>query len=148
MFCRGARQQSSEPQVRGGRAPPARPPSPACMHPTLGRPRSYYAHFKMAIAPGEGRPRDILSAMVPAAVIDPSSTGPMSGRLVVDLFADLLSFIRTEALDRLGKQTGSSIADEKICWVLTVPAIWDDAAKVFMRHAALKAVRAGWGGVG
>ena len=95
----------------------------------------------MAIAPGESRPRDILSAMVPAAVIDPSAGGPLSGRLVVDLFADLLSFIRTEALDRLGKQTGSSIADDKICWVLTVPAIWDDAAKIFMRHAALKAVR-------
>lgn len=97
----------------------------------------------MAIAPGEGRPREILSAMVPAAVIDPASAGPMSGRLVVDLFADLLSFIRTEALDRLLKQTGSNITDDKICWVLTVPAIWDDAAKTFMRHAAVKAVSGG-----
>jgi hypothetical protein len=55
--------------------------------------------------------------------------------------ADLLSFIRVEALDRLAKQTGSTIASDRICWVLTVPAIWDDAAKIFMRHAALKAVR-------
>jgi hypothetical protein len=40
----------------------------------------------MAIAPGEGRPREILSAMVQAASVDPSADGPLSGRLVVDLF--------------------------------------------------------------
>ena len=105
--------------------------------------RSYYAHFKMAIAPGEIRPREILSAMVPASEVIPALADPMSGRLVVDLFADLLSFIRTEALDRLLRQTGSNITDDKICWVLTVPAIWDDATKRFMRHAAVKAVSGG-----
>ena len=95
----------------------------------------------MAIAPGEGRPREILSAMVPGLEVVPASADPMSGRLIVDLFADLLSVIRTEVLDRLDhhlKQT--DITEDKICWVLTVPAIWDDAAKTFMRHAAVKAV--------
>ena len=32
--------------------------------------------------------------------------------------------------------TGGGLRDEDIHWVLTVPAIWNDAAKQFMREAA------------
>lgn len=30
--------------------------------------------------------------------------------------------------------------DGEILWVLTVPAIWDDSAKVFMREAAIEVI--------
>ncbi|KAK3607274.1 hypothetical protein CHS0354_002895 [Potamilus streckersoni] len=38
--------------------------------------------------------------------------------------------------DRLG---GDEIREDEITWVLTVPAIWNDAAKQFMREAAVEA---------
>jgi len=48
----------------------------------------------------------------------------------------VLAFIREEAEDR-ARQMGMGVAE--VGWVLTVPAIWDDAGKSFMRLAALEA---------
>ncbi|KAK3577257.1 hypothetical protein CHS0354_030542 [Potamilus streckersoni] len=38
-----------------------------------------------------------------------------------------------------GRLTGDEIRENEITWVLTVPAIWNDAAKQFMREAAVEA---------
>jgi molecular chaperone DnaK (HSP70) len=51
----------------------------------------------------------------------------------------LLAFIKREALDRLATQHGGRVDEGKIGWVITVPAIWDDEAKAFMRAAAKEA---------
>jgi len=55
---------------------------------------------------------------------------------LIDVIAKVLEYIRVEALDR-----ARSMALEvgNISWVLTVPAIWDESAKRFMRQAAYQA---------
>lgn len=60
--------------------------------------------------------------------------------LIVDLISDYLREIRLVALQDVKNHTGSSEFDEtKIRWCLTIPAIWDDAAKQLMEQAAQKA---------
>ena len=36
------------------------------------------------------------------------------------------------------KDRGNAQQEENIKWIITVPAIWEDAAKQFMRDAAIK----------
>ncbi|XP_019622014.1 PREDICTED: heat shock 70 kDa protein 12A-like [Branchiostoma belcheri] len=59
----------------------------------------------------------------------------------IDIFAHAMRYLKDHML-RAIKLTVSSeneLEDDDICWVLTVPAIWDDSAKQFMRQAAYKA---------
>ncbi|CAH1264037.1 HSPA12B [Branchiostoma lanceolatum] len=51
----------------------------------------------------------------------------------LDVFAHALRYLK----DHMLKAT--TLKNDDICWVLTVPAIWDDSAKQFMRQAAYKA---------
>ncbi|XP_062593077.1 heat shock 70 kDa protein 12A-like [Saccostrea cucullata] len=53
----------------------------------------------------------------------------------IDVFSHAIKFMKNHLVDSL-KQKGTSIVEEEIFWVLTVPAIWDDPAKQFMRTAA------------
>ena len=39
---------------------------------------------------------------------------------------------------QLESDGGYTILEEEIVWVITVPAIWDDNVKEFMREAATK----------
>jgi len=59
--------------------------------------------------------------------------------LIIDLVADYLREISLIALSDVKNHTGSTIDETRICWCLTVPAIWDDAAKQLMEKAAKKA---------
>ncbi|MEZ5673610.1 MAG: Hsp70 family protein, partial [Thiotrichaceae bacterium] len=59
--------------------------------------------------------------------------------LLIDLVADYLREIRLIALQDIKNHTGSAIDETRIRWCLTVPAIWDDAAKQLMEQAAKKA---------
>ena len=53
------------------------------------------------------------------------------------VFSEAIGFLKQHLLDTLNKKdTGVKTSD--IHWVLTVPAIWDDPAKQFMREAAEK----------
>ena len=52
------------------------------------------------------------------------------------VFAACINFIRDHLMKTLKTTTGDAVAADKIHWVLTVPAIWTDAAKQFMREAA------------
>lgn len=55
----------------------------------------------------------------------------------IDVFSAAINFLRGHLLDTLEKRA-TGVRETDIQWVLTVPAIWDDAAKQFMRVAAEK----------
>ena len=57
----------------------------------------------------------------------------------LDVFSHSMRYLKDKAIHVLKSNTGDKglrVAD--IQWVLTVPAIWSDAAKQFMREAAYK----------
>ena len=49
----------------------------------------------------------------------------------IDVFDGLIRFFKDHLLHRL-RERSSDIRETDIRWVLTVPAIWSDAAKQFM----------------
>ena len=56
----------------------------------------------------------------------------------IDVFAHALRFFRDHCLQELSDQSATRIANDDIRWVITVPAIWRQPAKQFMRQAAYK----------
>lgn len=54
------------------------------------------------------------------------------------VIASTLKFISQTALNKLKEQVGK-VTPSKIRWVLTVPALWSEEHKLFMRKAALQA---------
>ncbi|XP_062619948.1 heat shock 70 kDa protein 12A-like [Saccostrea cucullata] len=56
----------------------------------------------------------------------------------VDIFAHAIRYLKGHLLENL-EQRKSIATDKDIFWVVTVPAIWDDPAKQFMRKAAEQA---------
>lgn len=54
------------------------------------------------------------------------------------IFAFIIQGLRKDFTTRLAEQItlGEGAVDEDIHWVITVPAIWDEKAKQFMREAA------------
>lgn len=62
----------------------------------------------------------------------------------IDVFSKSLHYIKEVVLKELesakaDEGEGNLIAEENIHWIVTVPAIWDEFAKQFMREAAEKA---------
>ena len=123
-----------------GRARPARrilraltTPTPRRTHvPTPTQlPRSYVflSQFKMAMSPAE-------RSGVPLSQRTVHGEGADVAVSLLTATAKVLEFIREEVLDRAASM---SLRAEDIGWVLTVPAIWDEAAKRFMRLAAVEA---------
>ena len=58
---------------------------------------------------------------------------------LMTVIAESLKFIASRALTKLEEQIGKGIKKEKIRWVLTVPALWSEEHKLFMRKAAVEA---------
>lgn len=56
----------------------------------------------------------------------------------IEVFAKSISYLKQHFLDQLDA-LGIGFKDDEIRWILTVPAIWSDASKTFMRKAAVKA---------
>jgi len=56
--------------------------------------------------------------------------------LAMTVFSHTLSFFRSRALLEINDQSGAKVASDDIRWIVTVPAIWHDPAKQFMRQAA------------
>lgn len=87
----------------------------------------YFRRFKMMLFQKKGLKKDIMlkdinDRELPAMLI----------------FSEAIRFLKSHLMDTLDKRaTGIQLDD--VHWVLTVPAIWDDAAKQFMRVAAEKA---------
>ncbi|KAJ8303140.1 hypothetical protein KUTeg_019536 [Tegillarca granosa] len=53
------------------------------------------------------------------------------------VFSESIRYLKDQFLRKLDN-TGLPIDKSEICWVLTVPAIWNDSAKRFMRTAAVE----------
>ncbi|XP_053389262.1 heat shock 70 kDa protein 12A-like [Mercenaria mercenaria] len=56
----------------------------------------------------------------------------------LDVFGAVIKYLKDHLLNLL-KTRGTEVQNSDIHWVLTVPAIWTDSAKQFMREAAYKA---------
>jgi len=52
------------------------------------------------------------------------------------VFAHSLRFFYDHALQELSDQSATTIVNDDIRWIITVPAIWKAPAKQFMRLAA------------
>ena len=52
------------------------------------------------------------------------------------VFSSALRYFRNHALQELSDQSQTKILNEDIRWVITVPAIWKEPAKQFMRETA------------
>lgn len=52
------------------------------------------------------------------------------------VFSYSLRFFHNHALQELSDQSGVKIISDDVKWVLTVPAIWKQPAKQFMREAS------------
>ncbi|XP_053408431.1 heat shock 70 kDa protein 12B-like [Mercenaria mercenaria] len=59
--------------------------------------------------------------------------------LGIDVFAMSIKFMIDDLMAVVNQRLTGIIMETDIHWVLTVPAIWSDPAKQFMRHAAVKA---------
>ncbi|XP_039207136.1 heat shock 70 kDa protein 12A [Crotalus tigris] len=57
----------------------------------------------------------------------------------LEIFAYALQYFKEQALKELSDQAGSEFENSDVRWVITVPAIWKQPAKQFMRQAAYKA---------
>ena len=55
----------------------------------------------------------------------------------VDVFAFSIEYIK-ESIFRMAKEQIGELEEEDAHWVVTVPAIWDEAARQFMIDAANK----------
>ena len=62
-------------------------------------------------------------------------TGKQLPALVV--FSESIKYLKDTLLEEANKQQ-TDIRTEDIKWILTVPAIWSDPAKTFMRRAAVE----------
>jgi molecular chaperone DnaK (HSP70) len=58
---------------------------------------------------------------------------------LMTVIAESLKYISNRALTKLEEQIGKCINLKKIRWVLTVPALWSEEHKLFMRKAAVAA---------
>lgn len=60
----------------------------------------------------------------------------------LDVFVHSIRYLKNHLLNHLKKNSVANLiggeGDEYIHWVLTIPAIWNDRAKQFMREAAKK----------
>ena len=54
----------------------------------------------------------------------------------LDIFAYSLEYLKDKALERIFETSGVEYKAEEVLWVITVPAIWKQSAKQFMREAA------------
>ncbi|XP_069130726.1 heat shock 70 kDa protein 12A-like [Argopecten irradians] len=54
----------------------------------------------------------------------------------IEVFAHAIRFLTGDLFDTINNQIGGELKKADIQYVLTVPAIWDDKAKQFMREAA------------
>ncbi len=70
-----------------------------------------------------------------------SEANSMDGRSMplITVISETLKYISNCALNKLSEQVGETLHKEKIRWILTVPALWNEEHKLFMRKAAVRA---------
>ncbi|KAK3589819.1 hypothetical protein CHS0354_015826 [Potamilus streckersoni] len=87
----------------------------------------FFRRFKMQLQDGQG--------LTKLSMIQDETGKEM---LALDIFALSIQCLKIHLI-KLLKVRGRNVEEENIFWVRTVPAIWNDAAKLFMREAAIKA---------
>lgn len=55
----------------------------------------------------------------------------------MDVFALCIKYLKDTMIEAMKQKITFDIEDKNIDFVITVPAIWGDAAKLFMREAAI-----------
>ena len=53
----------------------------------------------------------------------------------ITIFSQAIAYLSRHLLDLLKLESGLEVGTDEIKWVLTVPAIWKNKAKQFMREA-------------
>jgi hypothetical protein len=89
----------------------------------------FLSGFKMAMSPSSRG----ATALADVTVMGEGANVPVPLRVAV---AKTLEYIRLEAVDRAA---GIGLAEASLSWVITLPAIWDNQGKYFMREAAVDA---------
>lgn len=56
----------------------------------------------------------------------------------IKVFSIAIKFLKSQLLKKIQERLKNALQDDDLYFVLTVPAIWDDPAKQFMREAAEK----------
>ena len=55
----------------------------------------------------------------------------------INVFSGVIRFLMDHLISSINRRNNqNNLKDTSVRWVLTVPAIWNHAAKVFMRNAA------------
>ncbi|XP_055937717.1 heat shock 70 kDa protein 12A-like isoform X2 [Argiope bruennichi] len=88
----------------------------------------YFEKFKMTLHKTENLSRDTIIY---------AANG--KGLSALTVFAHALRYFRKHALQELSDQSATCILNDDVRWVVTVPAIWRQPAKQFMRNAAYEA---------
>ncbi|WAR12095.1 HS12B-like protein [Mya arenaria] len=86
----------------------------------------FFQHFKMSLyktkkLSRETKIKDLNGKELPA----------------LDVFSKVIKHLSEETYKQLSRNM-TGITEDDVLWVITVPAIWSDAAKQFMREAANK----------
>jgi molecular chaperone DnaK (HSP70) len=58
----------------------------------------------------------------------------------LNVFAMAIEFLVGDMMKNVKDKLTSAIGKDEVHWILTVPAIWTDAAKQFMREAAVQVI--------
>ena len=58
----------------------------------------------------------------------------------MDVFSICIKHLKDSMLEEMEKTKTFDISEKDVDFILTVPAIWGDAAKMFMREAAVKVI--------
>ena len=59
--------------------------------------------------------------------------------MAIDVFTASINFLKEHFIKNIkNRQAGNKITVDAVRWVLTVPAIWGDSAKQFMRESGEK----------
>ena len=63
----------------------------------------------------------------------------INGKLMpaITIFSMAINYMRKHLMDALKKEVSDMIKQSDVMFVLTVPAIWNDASKQFMREVAI-----------
>ncbi|XP_052285287.1 heat shock 70 kDa protein 12A-like [Dreissena polymorpha] len=88
----------------------------------------YFRHFKMNLHHTRELTRDMLLT---------DASGKTMKAMII--FAEAIKYVKVHLQKRLREGLNEDVLPREICWVLTVPAIWRQSAKQFMKEAASKA---------
>lgn len=102
------------------------------MHKQQAKGNVLYNFFKMKLYESRGKGIDLRTVQVSSS--DGSRSLPLR-----QLVSEYLLSVKEYALKKIVGGTTSTIQAERVFWVLSVPAIWTDAEKQFMRECAQQA---------